>query len=151
MKTVELDLLQHIPKLKVKTEGTVKFIWDPIRKIFLTFQPEELVRQLFVQHLISIKYPKGRTAMERGIQIFGALRRYDIVVFSKDGSPYLIVECKGFDVPLSQFVLEQIGLYNLQTQAPYLCITNGKSTIVIGKNHEGDVVLLDHLPTAPIQ
>jgi hypothetical protein len=47
------------------------------------------------------------------------------VVFKKDGSIHLIVECKAPEINITQHTFDQIARYNLKLQATYLMVTNG--------------------------
>lgn len=101
-------------------------IFDEIRKKFVILTPEEWVRQNVVQFLIhEKKYPKSRINVEKELLVYQVKKRYDIVVFNRDGSIYLIVECKAPHIEISQQTFDQIARYNLELKADYLMITNG--------------------------
>ena len=56
---------------------------------------EEWVRQHCIHYLIFIKhYPKSLINVEKKILVNGVPKRYDIIIFSKNGEVLLIVECK---------------------------------------------------------
>lgn len=101
-------------------------IFDSIRKKFVILQPEEWVRQHCVEFLIQEKnYPKSLINVEKELKLNGLSKRYDIVVFNKDGSIHLMVECKAPSIKISQHTFDQIARYNLQLDATYLMVTNG--------------------------
>ena len=52
-------------------------------------------------------------------------KRTDLLVNDCNGQPLMLVECKAPEVAISQKVFEQIAIYNLTIQAPYLLVTNG--------------------------
>ncbi|HRN93566.1 MAG: type I restriction enzyme HsdR N-terminal domain-containing protein [Chitinophagales bacterium] len=102
------------------------FIFDILRKKNVALTPEEWVRQNIVHYLISTKnYSKNLLAVERGIEINGLTKRFDIVAFNRNGKPFLMVECKAENIELSPKVLNQILVYNQSLSVRYLWITNG--------------------------
>lgn len=111
---------------RFKNSENKPYIFDEIRKKFVVLQPEEWVRQHCVHYLISEKkYPKSLINVEKELQINQLKKRYDIVVFNRDGSIYLIVECKSPKVTINQDTFDQIARYNLALNATYLMVTNG--------------------------
>ncbi len=101
-------------------------IFDIIRKKFLFLTPEEWVRQHFVHFLITkYHYPKSLMTTERGLYYNKIQKRTDIVVYDRNGKPFLIVECKATNIPINQKVFNQVAMYNKVHQAPYVCVTNG--------------------------
>ena len=52
-------------------------------------------------------------------------KRTDILAHDRQGKPMLLVECKAPEVPVNKSVFEQIGLYNLSLNVPWLVVTNG--------------------------
>lgn len=102
------------------------FIFDDIRKKFVVLQPEEWVRQHVIRFLIEEKnYPQSLINVEKELTINGLTKRYDVVVFSKSGDIFLIVECKASSVPITQIVFDQIARYNLALKSQFLMVTNG--------------------------
>jgi hypothetical protein len=123
-------LLQELnfPKysFRFKNSENKVSIFDTIRKKFIILQPEEWVRQHCVQYLINNKgYPKSLINIEKELKINALKKRYDIVVYNRDGSIHLIVECKGPKININQDTFDQIALYNLKLNATYLMLTNG--------------------------
>lgn len=122
---LSLDLLSCREQLKVKKEKGQKKIFDPIRKQWYVWQPEELVRQLLIAYLITAGFNKNRIHVERGILVHGDKKRCDIIIYDKDVSPYLLIECKAPSVAITQQVFDQIAQYNFVYQVPYLLVSNG--------------------------
>ncbi|CAM1367780.1 Restriction endonuclease subunit R (fragment) [Tenacibaculum soleae] len=92
----------------------------------MVLTPEEWVRQHFVQYLIDEKkYPVSLIAIEKQLTINNLKKRTDIVIFSSDGMPDIIVECKAPKIKISQDTFDQIARYNLKLNANYLVVTNG--------------------------
>ena len=102
-------------------------IWDPLRSMWVALSPEEKVRQ-YVIYLLGTQYgyPLNLMASEQSLSLGKLHRRADIVVYSKNLSPLMLIECKAPYVPLSQKVLDQVLHYNVSMQVPYLLICNGK-------------------------
>lgn len=101
-------------------------IFDPIRKKWVAFTEEEKVRQYCIQRLIQTHhFPPTLISVERQITVNSLTKRYDIVIFNKEGQPYLVIECKAPSVKIEQTVLEQVGQYNKTLQAEIIGVTNG--------------------------
>ena len=121
-------------------------IFDVIRKKFVVLQPEEWVRQHFVQLLIQEKnYPISLIAIEKQLIINNLKKRTDIVIFASDGNPNIIVECKAPHIPITQDTFDQIARYNLKLDANYLIVTNGLQHFfcMLDKENETYVFLRD--------
>ena len=113
-------------EFKVKERDGHKFIFDIARKKWVALTNEEWVRQHIVHYLVNDKkYPLNHIAVERGIELNGLAKRFDVVVFSNAGIPALIIECKEPDEVLNEKVFEQIARYNLSLRVNYLWVTNG--------------------------
>lgn len=111
------------------------FVFDTIRKKWLLLTPEEWVRQHVVNYLIEEKkYPLSLISLEKEIDLNGTKKRYDIVVYSKQLTPEIIIECKAPEIKLSESVLEQALRYNLILHVNYVFITNGLSDFTYYKN-----------------
>ncbi len=109
----------------VRREGVVN-VWCILRKKYLVLTPEEWVRQHLVHFLIQQKgYPQARLASEYSISYNGLSKRCDIVVFSADGTPNIIIECKAPEVKLSKKTIYQIAQYNKVLKVQRLIISNG--------------------------
>lgn len=118
-----------LAKLRVKQIGDKRYVFDAIRRKYLVLTPEEWVRQHYVHYLINEKQvPSGLIALEKGLKVNSMSRRTDIVIYSQDAMPLVIVECKAASVPITQKVFEQIARYNMSLQVPFLVVTNGVQT-----------------------
>jgi hypothetical protein len=110
-------------------EGS-EMILDTLRKKYVKLTPEEWVRQNFIQYLIHEgKYPPGLIGIEMMFRFNKMKKRVDILVHDRKGQPVMIVECKSYDINISDFyedkVYDQIGEYNLGYKVPYIIVTNG--------------------------
>ena len=109
-----------------------------IRNQWVSSQPEEMVRQYWIQRMIEEwGYPKGVFALEKRLTQLPHLslsplklptRRADILVFAKgihpqhDFYPLLLIECKA--VALTQKTIRQAVGYNFYVQAPFIAVVN---------------------------
>ena len=111
---------------RLKNSENKTYIFDIIRKKFLYLTPEEWVRQHTLMYLIEdLHYPISLINVEKIINVSGLKKRYDVVVFNKDGSIFLLIECKAPNVQINQETFNQIARYNLKLNAKYLMLTNG--------------------------
>ena len=118
----------NFPKynFRFKSNENKTLIFDIIRKKFVVLTPEEWVRQHNIHFLISEKkYPISLINIEKQLQLNDTVKRYDIVVFNKDGSIHIIVECKAPSIKISQQTFDQIARYNLVLNSEFLMVTNG--------------------------
>ncbi len=104
-------------------------MWDIVRKKYLVLQPEELVRQLVVHWIVyDLGISPNRIQIERQFKINNKIVRFDIIAYSRDAEPLLLVECKSHKELLNQKVFDQIAVYQKIIKAPYLLLTNGIDT-----------------------
>lgn len=131
---------------RIKDEEGKKFIFDTIRKAWIVLTPEEWVRQNFIQYLTQVKqYPITLIAVEKEIMLGELVKRFDILVYDSNYDPWMIIECKGMEISLSENVLEQALRYNISVPVPHLVITNGSHTFAFRKK-EGELEMLEELP-----
>ncbi len=101
-------------------------IFDPVRKKFVALTPEEWVRQHVIAFLIEQKHiPVSRIGVEKALKVNSLLKRFDAVVFSRNGNPLLLIECKATGIEITEKVFDQAARYNMQLNANYFMITNG--------------------------
>jgi len=125
-KSLDIELLNFRKDLDIRQENDIQFIFDPVRKKKIVLQPEELVRQLFIQFLLQFKkYPLNFMRVEKGLVVNKLQKRADIIVYSRLMRPFLIIECKAFNVPIQEETFRQLSRYNISLSAPYLVVTNG--------------------------
>ena len=63
--------------------------------------------------------------------------RADILVYSRDTSPLMVVECKRPEVTLDQEVVDQALRYNNALDVRYIVVTNGNKTFMFERKEEG--------------
>jgi hypothetical protein len=97
-----------------------------IRKKKIRLTPEEWVRQHFISFLSKEKgYPLSRIGVEKSIKYAGLKKRWDIVVYDNDFSPYILVECKAPHINISIDTLYQALTYQKEMQGKIIALTNG--------------------------
>lgn len=126
------NLLRFSNEVKlIERDGKV-YIWDPIRKKYLIKQEEELVRQLVLQYFIKEQnWPEKLVRVEKQIDLAGAKKRFDIVLYSSVEQALILIECKSPSHKLDQKVFDQISNYNLTLKIPYLIVTNGINSYLL--------------------
>ena len=142
----ELNLPQY--DIKVRVEAGTRKIFDPVRKKYLTLQPEEWVRQNFIQYLaLDRGYPLSLISVERTLEIHGQRKRCDIVAFNTTAQPTMIVECKAPSVSVKQETFDQAARYNISLKVPYLVVTNGMQHFCCKIHHDkGTYEYLKEIP-----
>ena len=118
----------NFPKynFRFKSNENKTLIFDIIRKKFVVLTTEEWVRQHTIHFLTSEKkYPISHINVEKQLQLNDTVKRYDIVVFNKDGTIKIIVECKAPSIKTNQQTFDQIARYNLVLKSETLMVTNG--------------------------
>jgi hypothetical protein len=144
----------NFPKynFRFKSNENKTLIFDIIRKKFVVLTPEEWVRQHVIHFLISEKqYPVSHINIEKQLQLNDTVKRYDIVVFNKDGTIKIIVECKAPSIKTSQQTFDQIARYNLALKSETLMVTNGLEHYFCKMDFENKKYLfLKDLPTYKI-
>ena len=133
-------------KPAIKTAESKELIFCMIRKKWLTLTPEEWVRQNTLLYLTEVmQYPASLIAVEKQIVLGDVKKRFDIVVY-KNELPFMLIECKELQVPISQKTLDQALRYNIKLQAPYCFISNG-NTCYGFQIQQGLVSALLHFPS----
>ena len=96
--------------------------------------PEEEVRQWFIGVLReSAGIPVHMMMSEVSVKLGRKAFRADILVYARDLSPLMVVECKRPDIDIDQGVVDQVLRYNMALNVRYLAVTNGKRTFVCHK------------------
>ncbi|MBR3030327.1 MAG: type I restriction enzyme HsdR N-terminal domain-containing protein [Bacteroidales bacterium] len=123
-------------------------IFDPIRKKYVERTPEEEVRQGVISSLLgAMEVPATHIAVEQGFKFNGLQYRADIVVYRKDLTPALLVECKAPSVKLTDSVIDQVVRYNMVLGVDYIMITNGRKTCLARLDHStGSFEFLTSIP-----
>lgn len=122
---------------KIRKNGSLMEIYDPLRRKFIALTPEEWVRQHFVNWLISDKeYPTSLMANEAGIKLNSLTRRCDTVVYDQHLDPLMIIEYKESNISITQDVFDQVVRYNTVLKVPYIVVSNGVNHYCCKMNYE---------------
>ncbi len=113
-------------EIKIKEKNGKHYVFDRLRKQYVRFTPEELVRQHFTNYLIEYKkYPESLLANEVGILLGNVKKRCDTVVYDHQLNPLCIIEYKSPEISITQSTFDQIARYNISLQVPWLIVSNG--------------------------
>ncbi|MCF8347122.1 MAG: type I restriction enzyme HsdR N-terminal domain-containing protein [Bacteroidales bacterium] len=134
--------------LKTKEESGRIFVFDPFRSRYLVYTPEEHVRQHFARFLIEERgFPATLMATEHSMKLNKMSKRCDILVFSRDRQPVVLVECKSPAVRITQAVFDQVARYNVVFRVSYLMVTNGMKHYCCRVDFaSGKVEFMDEIP-----
>ena len=121
--------------IQVRENEGCREVFDPVRRRWVALTPEEWVRQQTLVRLHAAGYPPEVMQVEGAITLNGMTRRCDIVVY-RDGQPWMIVECKKSEIPLTQKVCDQTCRYNTVLRVPYLLLTNGRQEVIVAVDFE---------------
>lgn len=113
-------------QFRMKMENGKPLIFDGVRKRFVALTPEEWVRQNFIQYLkTEKKYPESLMAVEKQITVNKMLRRFDLLVYLRNGQPHLIAEFKAPNVKITQETFDQVVRYNMALRVERVIVSNG--------------------------
>ena len=130
----------------VKDKDTL-YVNCPVRGKEIKLTPEEIVRQLYVDELMTKHgYPAERLVLEYIVTIGRDKKRADIAVMDKDrlNTPYIIVECKE---PMLKDGKEQLKSYCNATGAPIGVWTNGNSISYYNRKDPNYFEDISYLPS----
>lgn len=116
----------HFPQ--VIFEKQHKKLFNPVLKKRFKNRPEERVRLKWVEYLLhETDWNRNRISFESPITVRQTenVLRADLILYSEELKPNILVECKSDKVALTDKAGEQIARYNIDLQAPYLILTNG--------------------------
>ncbi len=111
---------------RISGEEGSETIFDPIRKKYVRLTPEEWVRQNLLMFLTREKgVPRSLISIESGVKVNRLSRRYDAMVYDRNGKPFMLIECKAPTVIINQGTFDQIIAYNRKVEAKCLLVSNG--------------------------
>jgi hypothetical protein len=148
---LDIDLLQVQPFIKIRKNPKGNEIFDIVRKKWLILQPEEWVRQLMVSYLSKILlFPLNHFSIEKGVSKGLKKGRWDVLIFDYSMKPFLLIECKSPNISLTEDVIFQASVYNIELKAPFIAVTNGSKTscLMIDKENNG-YTFLTGFPSYP--
>ena len=134
--------------LKTKLVGGTTQVFDAVRKKYLVLTSEEWVRQHFIHYLNSEKkYPLGLMGVEQMVKYNEQSTRADIVLYTSEGNPNMIVECKAPKVKITQDTFNQIAKYNFKLRVDFLVVTNGIQHFCCAMDYENNkITFLEDIP-----
>lgn len=131
-----LNLPAFEPRIR-NGKGRFDEIWDPLRKKFVALTPEEWVRQHILNFLTQHRgYPSSLIRVEAALTYNRMKKRSDVVAYSSQGNPLLLVECKAPQVELNQSVFDQVAMYNVTFSGRCLLVTNGMKHLACEIDHQ---------------
>ena len=121
-----LNLPDFSTRLRLRNSNAHQEIFDPVRRTWVALTPEEWVRQNMTLYLSDrLNIPLQRFAIEAQIRYNDLVKRCDTIIYDPHGVPLIIAEYKRPSVAITQRVFDQIAVYNLQLNVPYLVVSNG--------------------------
>lgn len=113
-------------QIKITKQLDKPFIYDEIRRKYVSLTPEEWVRQHIINYLLNHKkFSKSLIAVERKLNYLNSFKRFDILVFNNKAEADILIECKAPNVNLNNETALQISIYNQQYKANIIIISNG--------------------------
>ena len=113
-------------ELKIRIMNGKNEVFDSIRRRYVALTPEEWVRQHFIGYLVHGRnVPSSLISVESSLKYNRLNKRSDIVVYNNLGKPRMIIECKAPEIKITQDVFDQVAIYNMTLNVPYLVVTNG--------------------------
>ena len=113
------------PTFSIRQQDVYDEIFDGIRRAWVKLTPEEWVRQNFIAYLQEQDIPASLIGVEKEIAAGELRKRFDIVVYTRSGKPWMLVECKAMNVPLSERTIQQTLVYRSVVPSSFMLITNG--------------------------
>jgi len=121
----------NLPEVNFNTKTNSKGkteVFDIIRRKYISFTPEEYVRQSFIHFLVNHKsFPPSLMAVEKALKVNNMTKRTDIVQYDKTGKAVIIIECKAPHIKIDENTFSQAAMYNMKMKVDYLIMTNGIS------------------------
>ena len=136
-------------RMRQTEKGGKDYLNCLVRKKEVQAKPEEVIRQLWLQVLLTdYGYPASRITVEYPIT-FGrdTSKRAEMVIFDKDrpSVPYIIIEVKQ---PTARGGKDQLKSYGHATGAPLALWSNGLQTVAWHRKNPNYFVEIPDLPTA---
>lgn len=142
---IEIELSKYSPTI-LENNSTI----CNVRKRLIHNIPEEIVRQSFINYLVTEKgYPIDRFEIEVPLSrtIKGKKGRADLLVYDYEGRVLCLIECKRPNEVITDNVFNQILRYNEILNAETLCIVAGNDILFYGFNDLGEFVLFSEIPS----
>ncbi len=118
----------NLPQYEIKTSkiNDKTYIFDFLRRKYVSLTPEEWVRQHFIHFLVEhLNYPIALLVNEVEFKIGNKKIRCDSVLYNSQAKPRMIIEFKAPTIEITNKVIDQASAYNSLLQADYLIVSNG--------------------------
>ncbi len=134
--------------LKLKKNREKKYIFCEIRKRYMSFNKEEVIRQYVIFLLKNIgHYKNSNISVESSMKMYESIKRYDVLVRCTKKNPYILIECKSPYQKITQKTFDQISMYNQIINASFLWISNGIKNYIFQVNkHKKKYLFIKHIP-----
>lgn len=105
------------------------------------------MRQNLIAYCLErMHYPPAYLTVEKGVAAAGIAARFDLLVYDKNHRPWMLVECKAPDVPVSEATLFQLLRYQQALGCRYWVLYNGVSCFCADAQFPENIVWLPELP-----
>lgn len=123
----KLNTPDYSDRIKVRKSRDDSYkIYDCIRHLWVALTPEEWVRQNMTHYIAErLELPVTRFAIEAQIEYNGLKKRCDTIIYDDHLKPMIIVEYKQPMVNITQHTFDQVAVYNMKLNVPYLIVSNG--------------------------
>lgn len=121
-----LNPIPYYPVLR-RLDGETR-LYNPLLRKRYANRPEERVRLRFVDMLLhGAGFPGSRIGFEVAVaaEHREATTRADLILYGPDFKPWVLVECKAPEVPVTEATAIQAAQYNRVVGADYVVLTNG--------------------------
>ncbi|RYZ33879.1 MAG: type I restriction enzyme HsdR N-terminal domain-containing protein [Sphingobacteriales bacterium] len=143
MVTIDLTGIE----LQLRSQDDRMQVFDPVRRKWVVITPEEHVRQRLLLYMINkLGYPAGLIAVEKKVTYGNLTRRFDIVVYNGKHEPWMMVECKEPDVPLTEKALYQLLSYHRTIPCKFWFLSNGHQNYCADASDTTEVRWISLLP-----
>lgn len=141
-----IELVFPHPDFRIRSWQERRQIFDIVRKKWVDLQPEEWVRQNVINWLIQKqKIPAQAIAVEKKIKISGNEYRFDLLVYDRMQSPWMLIECKAPEVALTDKTLLQVLNYQQILPVRFCMMVNGLECHLVEKQ-PGNPVWISRFP-----
>ncbi len=142
-----LPILSENLRLRRPVSGSPQ-VFDPVRRRWVTFTPEEAVRQNFIAFcLLEMRYPQTYFTVEKGVSAPGIAARFDVLIYDRQHQPWMLVECKAPEVPVNETTLFQLLRYQQALGCRYWVLYNGVSCYCADAQNPEAIRWLPGLPS----
>ena len=115
---------------RFRTNENCREVFDIIRKKWVAWTKEEMVRQHIIHLLVfDWKIPKSQFKIEGSITNAEKKFRFDILI-APSGIPQLLLECKSPEVSINASAIDQLLNYQSLIDSRFIGWSNGQQTAI---------------------